>query len=64
MTKAQKDHIHRLIAKIEKDGTATEARIREGMQQEYGTQLTVKLTKAQAIDFITRLKKIAGEEES
>ena len=63
-TKRQKDHIHRLIDVLGKEQGIEESRIREGMQKVYGTQITTKLTKAEAIDFITRLKKIAGEPES
>jgi hypothetical protein len=63
-TKAQKDHIHRLIAKMEKEFGVTESELRAGMQRVYGTQITTKLTKEQAAEFITRLKKAAGEEES
>ena len=63
-TKAQKDHIHRLIDKLERETGVKESEIREGMQKVYGTQITTKLTKEQAAEFITRLKKAAGEEES
>jgi hypothetical protein len=60
-TKAQKDHIHRLIDKLEKDGVLGEPAIREGMQAAYGTQITTKLTRVQASDLVDRLKLRAGE---
>jgi hypothetical protein len=59
---AQVKNIWRLISKIDKAGERTRDQLLEGVGREYGTENLKELYKPQALDLITRLKKVAGED--
>lgn len=62
-SEAQVKNIDRLIQKLTKDGVVDAVKLAEGMVREYGTSIPAELSKAQASEFITRLKAKAGEDE-
>jgi hypothetical protein len=61
-SEAQVKNIWRLISKIDKAGERTRDQLLEGVGREYGTENLKELYKPQALDLITRLKKVAGED--
>jgi hypothetical protein len=63
ITEPQMKMLNRLVTKLVGMEALTVESLREGMKAEYGVTSKKELTKKQAINLISRLKALAGEEE-